>query len=677
MKIKAIFPFLINLPKKIWQKDKKLPSFSQWIRILKILNKKEKIFFSLSIFLFLGSVLFLSLNFYFKNTEIRPVFGGQYIEGVVGQPRFINPIYAQTSDIDQALVELVFSGLLRYDQNGEIIPDLAKEYEIKEGGKVYEFHLKENIFWHNGQPLLADDIIFTIETVQNSDYKSPVRVNWLGVTVEKISDFGVRFELKNPYFPFLEIATLKILPKHVWQDIPPQSFPLSVFNLKPIGSGPYKLVELDQIKTGEISSLSLKRNPKYFDLKPNVDKIDFLFFETEEELIGTAQKGKIKGFSLISEIKKLQNFNSGFEGYDIVLPRYFAIFFNPQKSKVLSEKEIRKALNYGTNKEEIIQEALFKEVKIINSPILPEIYEFDQPSKIYQFDVEKAKEILEKAGFLENEEGLRIKTIKKEPSFQFKSDLKSGSSGSEVTELQKCLAKDHEVYPDGQITGYFGEKTKTAVINFQEKYASEILTPWRFKSGTGLVGKTTRTKLNEVCFSAPEELLPLKFSLITVDQPTLIKIANLLKDQWRVLGVEVEVKSFPISELEKEIIKKRDYDALLFGEVLGSIPDPFPFWHSSQKRDPGLNLALYENKDVDTLLEKARASQDLDARKEYLQEFQEILIEDAPAVFLYSPDYLYFVSKEIKGINMKMIVDPSKRFSEIKSWYVKTRRTLK
>ena len=139
----------------------------------------------------------------------------------------------------------------------------------------------------------------------------------------------------------------------------------------------------------------------------------------------------------------------------------------------------------------------------------------------------------------------------------------------------------------------------------------------------------------------------------------------------------MEIKTFNISALEREVIKPRNYEMLLFGEVLGAIPDPFPFWHSSQKNDPGLNLAIYENKKCDKLLEEARKNLDENLRKEKLEEFQDILIEDAPAVFLYNPDYLYFVSKEIKGVGAAIITDPSQRFSNIEGWYIKTKRAFK
>lgn len=654
-------------------KFKKWPSKSQWRQLLKILSKKEKVVFFVFLFLFFASFLSLVINFYLKNTEVVPTPGGFYTEGIVGSPRWINPLYATANDPDRDLVELIYSGLMKYDGEGKIVPDLAKEYEILEGGKVYEFYLKENLFWSGGKALTADDIIFTIESVQNPDLKSPLRANWLGVEVEKISDREIRFELKNPYAPFLENTTLKIIPKHIWQDIAPQNFPLAVYNLKPVGSGPYKLKTLNQDKEGKIISLTLNRNPYYFNKTPNLKEISFKFFGNEEDLIKAYRKGEIEGISLTS-LNNLPNLSKSTNLYSFSLPRYFAVFFNPDKSKTLAETEVRQALNYGTNKEEIIEKVLGGKGKVAQSPILPEVYGFNLPEKNYQFDLEKAKELLDKAGFVENEEGIREKFVKKEPAFQLKSNLKVGSQGQEIRELQKCLSGDPEIYPEGEITGYFGEKTKTAVIKFQEKYKDEILKPQGLEKGTGEVLKATRNKLNEVCFKPSEETLPLKFSLITVDQPQLMKVAFQLKEQWLKLGVEIEIKTFDVSAIEREIIKPRNYEAILFGEALGAIPDPFPFWHSSQKKDPGLNLASYENKKCDTLLKEARETLNREEREEKLEAFQTLLIDDAPAVFLYNPDYLYLVPKEIKGINAKIIIDPSKRFSDVENWYIETKR---
>lgn len=653
----------------------KLPTKFQWRQFFKILNKKEKIIFSLFLFVFAVSFLFLLINFYFENTEIQPAQGGIFIEGVVGRPRFINPIFAPTNDVDRDLTEFIFSGLMKYNSKGEIVPDLTENYEILENGKVWEISLKENLAWSDSQPLTSDDAVFTFETIQNADTKSPLRSNWVGVKVEKISDFKIRLTLKNPYSSFLENLTLKIIPKHIWGNTPPQDFPLSFSNLQPVGSGPYKLKNLMQDKEGKIVSLILGRNPYYYGATPNIQEISFHFFDNENDLIKSCQRGEIKGCTPGSS-KNLSL--SGFNLYSLSLPRYFAVFLNPSPpnggSKILADEIVRQALNYGTNKEEIVAQVLEERGEIVDSPILPEIYGFKAPSKIYNFDLEKAKTLLEQAGFKETERGIREKIVKKELAFQFKSNLKTGSQGKEVEELQKCLAKDKEIYPEGEVTGYFGSSTKAAVIKFQEKYKDEILKPNDLEKGTGEVLKSSRTKLNEVCFEKPEEKIPLKFTLATVDQPSLTKVASILKEQWRALGVDVEVKTYDILTLEKEIIKPRGYDALLFGEVLGRIPDPFPFWHSSQKKDPGLNLALYENKDCDKLLEEGRQTLDEGKREELLEKFQDLLIKDAPAVFLYNPSYSYFVSKEIKGIIISIIANPSKRFADIEEWYVKTKR---
>ena len=664
------------MPKDSKKKSlKNYPSRTQWKQFFKVLNKKERRTFSVFLILAIISFSFLTINFYLQHTKVQPALGGSYSEGLVGQPRFLNPIYAQTNDIDRDLVELLFSGLMKHAPNGELISQLAKEYQILEDGKVYEFTLKDNLLWHDKKPLTVDDVIFTIEAIQNPDFKSPLRISWSGIEVDKVSDTTLRFKLQKPSSIFLEHCTVKIIPEHIWSSISPENFPLSTYNLKPVGSGPYKLESLEQESGGKTKLLNLSRNTFYFEEGPYISKITFYFFDNQEDLLKAYLNGKIKGFALSSP-ESLPKFNLGLKMYSFSLPRYFALFLNPENSETLSEDAVKEALNYGVDKQAIIQELLFGYGKIVHSPVMPEIYKLKQPSETYQLNQEKAKQILDQAGFEENEDGYRTKYTKKSTSFQFKSNLQLKSSGNEVTELQKCLAQFPDVYPEGDITGYFGSLTKAAVIRFQEKYADEVLTPYNLTQGTGQVKTSTRAKLNELC-NTKEETLELKFSLSTVDQPLLVETASLLKNQLKELGIAINIETFDVSTLEREVIKKREYEMLLFGEVLGSIPDPFPFWHSSQKKDPGLNLSLYENKEADKLLEEIRESFDKEITKEKLEQFQDILIEDLPAVFLYNPDYLYLVSSEIKGIGEEMITDPSKRLSDMENWYIKTKRVLK
>ena len=655
-------------------KSQKWPTRVQWAGFFKILSRRERIFFCVFFLLALSSAAFLAFDLYYKNTKPVAARGGVFIEGVLGQPRFINPIYA-VSDIDRDLAELMFSGLMKYDENLKIVPDLIKNYTVEENGRVYRFQLKDDAKWEDNIPISSDDVIFTISIIQNPDYKSPLQANWIGVETEKISDKEFKLKLKKPYAAFLENATLKIIPQHIWEQISPENFPLEVYNLKPIGSGPYKLKEIKQDKPNHIKSLTLSANAFYSGTQPYISEIKLVFFNDEAALTKAAKENKITGFYLNGKT----NAGKNWENYDFSFPRYFAVFLNPEKSTLLADKNVRQALNYATNKEEISQKVLEYSNSapiIVNSPILPEIYGLDQPKVVYEYNIDMAKDLLEKSGYEETEGG-REKIIKKQRAFEFKSNLQRGSQGAEVGELQKCLAKFPDIYPEAEITNNFAAKTEAAVIKFQEKYAQELLEPYGFKNGTGIISKITRDKLNQVCFDPAEEIIAAEFFITTVDQPQLIAIANVLKAQWEKIGFRIKIEIVPAAKIQQEAIKQRDYQALLFGEVLGAIPDPFPFWHSSQKKDPGLNLSLYENAKADKLLEDARESLSTEEQKEKLNAFQDILLEDSPAIFLYYPSFSYSVAKDIQGITAKKITVPSERFIGIENWFIKTKRIWK
>jgi len=665
---------------------KKFPKLSQWKQIFKILSKNEKITLSVFFVLSFGSLVFLIASFYIYNTKIVPAEGGSYTEGVIGQPRFINPIYGETNDVDRTLIDLVFSGIMSYDKNGKIVKDLAADYTISSDGRTYYFTLKDNIFWHDRKPLTADDVVFTIKTIQNSDYKSPLRANWIDVDVEKTSDNSFTFRLKSAYNSFLENCTVKIIPKHIWENILPESFALSSYNLQPIGSGPYTFKNLKQTDTGFIKNIDLTANHKYYSGTPFISDISFQFFEKKSDLIKAANAKSIDGFSLTAldnngdqaekEIRQSWVKNEKFSIYYLSLPRYFAVFFNTQKTKIFSDINLRKALNYSVNKNEIIDTITSDtkdKISIVNSPILPKYFGYQPAETTYEFDEQTANNLLDKTGFKDNGFGQREKTLDKKPAFQFKKYLPVNSKGKDVTELQACLARlpdnNFSNLLEGETNGTYGKATENAVTEFQKKYLPE-------ETPTGEVGKATRAKLNELCIAPQENSQLLQFDIVTINQPQLIQVANILKDSWGKVGVVANVTAVEISDL-KSIIKQRNYDALLYGEALGSEPDLYPFWHSSQKNDPGLNLSEYENKDIDILLKDARETLDVNEKQSKYEILQNIIIEDSPALFLYNPDYIYWVAAKIKGIETIKIVDPAKRFSNIENWYIKTRRTWK
>ncbi len=515
-----------------------------------------------------------------------PAAGGSYSEGIIGSPRYLNPVLAPTNEADRNISRIVFSSLLKYGGQGQLIPDLAENYAIGDFGKVYDFFIRKDAFWHDKKQLTADDVVFTLQIIKDPDFRSPLRNNWVGVDVEKIDDFTVRFKLKNPYAAFPYNITFGILPKHIWQNIPASDFALSEKNLKPIGSGPYLFKKLEKNKDGSIKMVELEAFKKYYFEGPYLEKLIFRFYQDEEAAISAWKKSEIQSLSYLSPknyslVKNKQSEDLNI--HNLILPRYFSLFFNQSQHKALADKNVRMALAHGIDKDLLVEKALGGFGQKVDSPLLAGMLGYSEQVKIYEFNPEKANELLNAAG-------------------------------------------------------------------------------WIDQNGDGIKEKEGQN---------------LEFTLLTIPWPELSQTANILKELWQNIGVKINVEIKDITSLQQENIKPRQYQILLFGELLSVEPDPFSFWHSSQKKDPGLNIALYENPQVDAILQDARQDLDPASRAKKYEQFSQIIAEDLPAIFLYSPAYLYPISSEIKGAEFKILNMPSDRFSQIEKWYVKTKRVWK
>lgn len=563
--------------------------------IPKVLTKRERYLILIFSLIILGSFMAMPLTIFYHFTKESPDFGGSFIEGEISEPRHINPLLSQTNDADRGLVSLIYSELLKYNEQGKLVPDLAKSYEISSDGLNYTIYLKENVKWHDGASLTADDVLFTVETAQNADYGSLQRINWQGIEITKANDYTIIFKLKNNYAQFLNNLTLYIMPKHIWQNVRAINFSLSDFNLRPIGSGPYKFKKLKKDKAGRIKSYELEANKYFYDHRPYIGKVELKYYDSEDEMIDAYNKNSIQNISFISpqNLKKVK-FKKRLNIRNLKLPRYFAVFFNQNQSKILVDKNIRQALSYGTDKLDLIKKILDNYGTTVDSPMIGELLDINNNIKKYNYNPDEAKRILNTAGWSNpDEKGILRKKIEKS----------SKSKGGQL-----------------------------------------------------------------------EDRLSLKITTST--WPELNQVANMLKEQWSKIGVEVSIEVLPNPELQ-QVIKERNYQILLFGEILNLDPDPFSLWHSSQKRDPGLNLALYDNKTADTLLEDTRKSLNPLERLKKYDDFQKIVIEDIPAIFLYNSSYLYGQTKSIKGFETQIISTPSDRFANIGKWFIKTKRSWK
>lgn len=495
-----------------------------------------------------------------------PAFGGALREGIVGNPRFINPLLAQT-DADRDATSLVYSGLFRYNQDGVPILALAENYEAAEDGLTYTVKLKENLRWSDGKKLTADDVVFTIALAKNPLVGSPRRANWEGVEIEQIDERAVKFHLKKAYVPFVENLTLGILPRHRWEEVPPSQIAFAELNADPVGAGPYKIKDIKRNSLGSIVSIKLKAN-KYFVLgKPHIKSILLNFYLDEEKALKDLQQRRIDSLGSVSAKNVKKFLTNKIAVKSIKLQRVIAVFLNQSAQKSLASQDVRMALNFAADKKTIVDRTLGGYGSVIDGPLPPGV--IPQPVENV-FDPELARSILEKT--------------KKEVSF----------------------------------------------------------------------------------------------TLTTAKTSELLEIAETLKDTWNKAGFKVEIKSFPVSDLEQSVIGPRRYDAFLYGEeVIGKSPDPFAFWHSSQRAHPGFNIALYANSKVDKLLEEVRGVADAAKQQNIYSAIHREIKKDLPAIFLFSPHYIYLTPEDLDGMNVTNINTGSDRFSTVHEWYLKRNHVWK
>lgn len=568
----------------------KLPSKKEINFVLASFSKKEWRLFILLVLVLLFSTILMLQNINKSFMVTVPLRGGSISIGIVEVPRFINPILAN-GDADQDLVALIYSGLMRKDGNGNLIPDLAAKYAISENGLTYTFTLKDNIYFQDGKPVTTEDILFTVSKVKDSVIESPRKLDWEGVSFKKVDEKTIEFTLKQPYASFLENTTLGIMPLHIWDNTPLE---LNTANTNPIGSGPYMVGSVNKKSSGSIDYYELVPFKKFILGEPYIQNINLYFYQNEDDMLNALLDKKVDQISSITPLNAQNLKERNYQITSTVLPRVFGLFFNQNQNQLFTDKTIVNAIDQAIDKDKIIQDVLFGYGALIDSPVPPNMLESEESKEkiviSQQKKTEKAQNDLAKNGWKAGIDGFLEKTI---------------------TEKKKKVTKK------------------------------------------------------------------LEFSISTGNVPELTKTAELIKHDLAIIGIKVDIKTFETGNLNQNVIRPRKYDALLFGQIVNHESDLFAFWHSTQRKDPGLNVAMYTNAKVDKILEDASLTVDDQSRiKKYIQ-FEEEIKKDMPAVFLFSPDFIYVVSKNLKESAMNNIVSPSDRYLDAYLWYAKTENVWK
>ena len=565
-------------------KQRNISSFRMHVRrALGTFNLAERIIFIAAILLSVIAIcrIVYDINEHFLVTV--PTTGGTLNEGIIGTPRYINPLLAVT-DADHDIGRLVFRGLMKEDGNGNLVPDLAKSYSVSDDNLTYTFTLKK-AFFQDGVQITADDVLFTITSATNPTLDSSERISWEGVGVKVIDPQTITFTLKEPYAPFLENTTLGILPKHIWQNISYDNWTYSVNNTSNvIGSGWYKVTKISQTASGipEYYNLSVYR--KDSDDAPLIDTIVMKFYSSEADLLNAYNSGNIDTMGGIDPKDALELSKKGAVVLSTPLPRIFGLFFNQSQAKIFADAKVRQAISVAINKDAIVHDVLYGYGETAESPIPRSIRLTDDDAPApNQGNIPQAKTILEKDGWKLGSDGIYTKNISKK--------------------------------------------------------------------------ETDR----------------LSFEIDTNDTPELKQSIDHIVNDLHNAGIEAIPKVYETGSLNQDIIRTRKFQSLFFGQVVSNQADLFAFWDSSQRTSPGLNISGYANQTVDKLLEQGRNTLDTDKQTSIYKKFEKEINTDIPAVFVYSPSYIYVVRPELSaGIKLSDVTRPEDRFFGENNWYLET-----
>lgn len=508
-------------------------------------------------------------------TTGNPAQDSRYLEGIVGQPQRINPLFTNLNDADRDIASLIFSGLSRLGPSGEVLPDLAQSWQVSSDGLTYTFNLRPGVIWQDGQPFSAADVIFTYSLLADRQFPGDPELGrfWQQVQCQEMDRLTVRCQLPAPFAPFLSFTTIGILPKHVLEGVTAADLFDHPFNRAPIGTGPFRLQSLTA------THAILVRNAAYHLGPPRIGEVELRFYPDEQLAMTALHGGEIQGL-LLSPAVSRDDLNDLLDRpelrlYPIYRTAYTVLYLN-DRSHLFSDPRVRRALAYAIDRDTIIGTLLEGRAIRADSPIAPGTWAYNPNLDPISFDRARARRLLEEAG-------------------------------------------------------------------------------WKLEDNS-----TVRQKQG----------VQLRFSLLTDADPLRTAIAQEVAGQLKEVGIAVSVTSLDVSDLVRDFLVPRQYQAAIFGWDPGYDPDPYPAWHSSQTGQDGRNLANYVSEQADKILEDARKTTSLDQRQALYYTFQLLFIQDVPSLPLYYPIYNYFVHRSVKGIALGTLFDPSLRFANIHEWTI-------
>lgn len=513
--------------------------------------------------------------------RLQPVSGGTFTEGMVGSFSDANPLFA-SGPVDGSVARLLFGSLLSYDSKGILVGDLAESYTVDERARVYTVKLRDNIVWHDGQKVTADDVLYTYQLIQNPDVKSPLFSSWQSVKIEKKDDRTIVFTLPASLASFPHAMTNGIVPQHILSQYTAAQMRTIPFNTsEPVGTGPFKFAKLEIIQNDpdrREGSVVMIPNERYHKGSPKLDRFVIHYFSDDTSMAASFRNGELTAMTGLDTVPDdLDAEGVVIRDYETALSGQVMAFFKTSLPP-LNDVKVRQALVSSINRAEVISELGFP-AAVSNGPLLPSQIGYDKNLVQLAYDKAAAQKLLDEAGWIVGSDGVRQK--------------------------------------DGK---------------------------------------------------------PLQVNLYSQSGSEYAIVAKELQRLWKDIGVQVSV-SLQADEDLQSTLSYHTYDVLLYGISLGSDPDVFAYWHSSQAEPASngaarVNFSEYKSKNADAALEAGRTRSEPALRAAKYKPFLEAWRADAPAVALYQTRYLYIAQVDINGYDHTVINSAFDRYNSVQNWTI-------
>jgi len=394
-----------------------MPRIRRGFAAYRALSRRERLAFSIALTLAMIGAIGGLIALYLRTTVPIPTYGGSITEGVVGKPFAIHPFIPDGSPADAIIEQLVYSSLFKADGNGNVMPDLAEEYEFLEDNNQYIVSLRSKLFWHDGKPLTSEDILFTVQLIKNPETNHPLYSLYRDINVEALTPRSISFTLPKSFSFFPQYLTFKIIPKHIWGNIPVQNFAFSEYSLKPIGSGPYVFTKIISTKEGTPLQYLLGAAPSYYLPGPFLRSFSVRFFPSLDEAMGALRKKEIDSLADVPTKMFNQDPPENFRQIEPVIPQSFGLFFNLEAAP-LEDIAMRQAVKFALPVEKFFETEQGGKIQRIDSPV------WFIPAEPHTFDPAKSQELLASLGWKDTDnDGLKDKKLQKKDKNQTQLNL--------------------------------------------------------------------------------------------------------------------------------------------------------------------------------------------------------------------------------------------------------------